>query len=636
MQQLQNRPSSAYYNNNAGGNSSGYVLNHTAPATASTNQMNATFSHPNLAQSAVQQLQQQQQQQMRNNRNFTRESQGQQSLRSAAINQMMAPSMPNIAHSSGYASNIQASQSMQNVNAIPPQGYQNGGGGGAFMGQPYMPSDHPHQRPPIQQNFAPRGSSLKGQEMINDMISRRTQPAHSSMEHISGYPGAGGSYQQQQQQQPPQQQQPHPSPQRQQNFAFPPNRTMSPMRQLPPTAPKPVHRHHDEPLSPPLPPTSTHPLYSKQPTQGGSNNYVASLNEPPKGALYPNNPNAPSKHVTASANPWEREEREKELETRREQARLWRDQQIAELSSTPNRNGQQEEQLKTLQLDRDFERRAMEEQAEDDNEGGFLKDNSVQEVLRLTTQANHVNRLKAVDIRSPSSLGSAVTTAIDSPRMAASPVPPVPIVQPKSILKHNPAASNPSSPSKAKVVTASYIDKSQNLTELTINNTNANQYITQMSKNMTQLNMNEDVDNVIDETKISPPPPPERNSSYLIMAQQQQQQKLKSNAVNAVNNNNTIPRQSVGYNPSYVANVKNNNVLPPLSTGPLSPSAAEVAFTGASTSQMANYSFKDNKRVSFHDEDNNVIATPSINAESGVSGIGQAELAIIREDPNVS
>lgn len=42
---------------------------------------------------------------------------GQQSLR---LNQMMAPSMPNIAHSSGYASNISASQSMQNVNMINP------------------------------------------------------------------------------------------------------------------------------------------------------------------------------------------------------------------------------------------------------------------------------------------------------------------------------------------------------------------------------------------------------------------------------------------------------------------------------------------------------------------------------------
>lgn len=38
------------------------------------------------------------------------------------MNQMMAPSMPNIAHSSGYASNMSASQSMQNVNMINPNG----------------------------------------------------------------------------------------------------------------------------------------------------------------------------------------------------------------------------------------------------------------------------------------------------------------------------------------------------------------------------------------------------------------------------------------------------------------------------------------------------------------------------------
>lgn len=44
-----------------------------------------------------------------------RDTQAQQSLR---MNPMMAPSMPNIAHASGYASNISASQSMQNVDAI--------------------------------------------------------------------------------------------------------------------------------------------------------------------------------------------------------------------------------------------------------------------------------------------------------------------------------------------------------------------------------------------------------------------------------------------------------------------------------------------------------------------------------------
>lgn len=51
--------------------------------------------------------------------NFMRESQSQHSLRMNQQQQMMAPSMPNIAHASGFANNISASQSMQNVNQMP-------------------------------------------------------------------------------------------------------------------------------------------------------------------------------------------------------------------------------------------------------------------------------------------------------------------------------------------------------------------------------------------------------------------------------------------------------------------------------------------------------------------------------------
>ena len=60
------------------------------------------------------------------------------------------------------------------------------------------------------------------------------------------------------------------------------------------------------------------------------------------------------------SNPWDREEREKEKELRRIHGRQWRDQQIGELSNLPNRNIQQEEQLRALKLEREFERRAQE------------------------------------------------------------------------------------------------------------------------------------------------------------------------------------------------------------------------------------------------------------------------------------
>lgn len=59
----------------------------------------------------------------------------------------------------------------------------------------------------------------------------------------------------------------------------------------------------------------------------------------------------------------------KEQARRREAARQWREQQISELSSLPSRTPQQEEQLRALKLERDFERRAEEAKQEDEDEG---------------------------------------------------------------------------------------------------------------------------------------------------------------------------------------------------------------------------------------------------------------------------
>lgn len=55
------------------------------------------------------------------------------------------------------------------------------------------------------------------------------------------------------------------------------------------------------------------------------------------------------------------------MEARRVQARQWRDQQIRELSNTQNRTSQQEEQLRALKLEREFERRAQEAEQEDED-----------------------------------------------------------------------------------------------------------------------------------------------------------------------------------------------------------------------------------------------------------------------------
>ncbi|XP_025829526.1 afadin isoform X5 [Agrilus planipennis] len=105
---------------------------------------------------------------------------------------------------------------------------------------------------------------------------------------------------------------------------------------------------------PELPPPTTHPLYT------------ASMHDPPKMAFYPNCNNVQNKLPVRD--PWAREEQEKQAEMRREQARQWQEQQIRELMSLPYRTPQQEEQLRVLQLEREFQRRALEAAEQDDDD----------------------------------------------------------------------------------------------------------------------------------------------------------------------------------------------------------------------------------------------------------------------------
>ncbi|XP_014233276.1 afadin isoform X10 [Trichogramma pretiosum] len=130
---------------------------------------------------------------------------------------------------------------------------------------------------------------------------------------------------------------------------------------------------------PPLPNTMTHPLYQKQ--MDPNSRYTASMQDPPRGGYYP--PNTGQQHPRppyqfSATNPWQREEREKEQARRREAARQWRDQQIAELSALQRRTSQQEEQLRALQLERDFQKRAEEvaSQQDEDEESNDLENES--------------------------------------------------------------------------------------------------------------------------------------------------------------------------------------------------------------------------------------------------------------------
>lgn len=69
-----------------------------------------------------------------------------------------------------------------------------------------------------------------------------------------------------------------------------------------------------------------------------------------------------------SASPWEREEKEKLQREQISDARRARDQEIALLESMPDRNEKQEEWLRILRLEREFQRRAEQEMKEDEDE----------------------------------------------------------------------------------------------------------------------------------------------------------------------------------------------------------------------------------------------------------------------------
>lgn len=339
-----------------------------------------------------------------------------------------------------------------------------------------------------------------------------------------------------------------------------------------------------------------------------------------------------------NSNPWEREEREKEMEMRREQVRQWRDQQIVELSLLPSRTPQQEEQLKTLVLERDFERRAQEEENEEENDAQYQKNSGgVQEILRL--QPNSANtppsqitapttRLKQVDIKTtPTNISPSFENAPSNENYNSGPP-----VQPKSILKStNAYNSNPSSPSKHAKST-SFAPKTQNLSEITMNNTNANQMLTQINKEMNDLTIEYQPEDT--NGPVMPPPPPERGSSFAAMHQQkvrasgnfpklsfndhQQQQQQQQ----VLNNNNA--------NSKYVPSLNNNNnehspmMMSPTTGGPTG------TFTAHQIQQQMNLInnnvafMRDNKRVSFHDHENN-----------NVEMISEQEMSMIREDPNV-
>lgn len=204
-----NRPVSAYYPNATPGSGGGPAM---AYQMMGEHPQQTSFSNEALGGP------QQQQQQMMMRGQMVPPG----AAAAANLNQMMAPSMPNIAHSSGYASTIPASQSMHNVNQA--QNYP-------VHYQPQFQQGSQQQQQQQQQ--------LRGQAKLAEMgelLKRRQQQQGTQLDIQTPMGGGGG------QSMSPMMMSPSHG---QKSTIMGPNMPMSPLRQLPPTAPKPTVREEE-------------------------------------------------------------------------------------------------------------------------------------------------------------------------------------------------------------------------------------------------------------------------------------------------------------------------------------------------------------------------------------------------------
>ncbi|XP_045493705.1 afadin isoform X7 [Colias croceus] len=151
----------------------------------------------------------------------------------------------------------------------------------------------------------------------------------------------------------------------------------SPQRSQPPVAPKP-HGRRPETEVDEMP--HQHGASSVQPDD---ERYVASALDPPAVSVYPAAPAGGAGRGLAPHNPWQREERERQAEARRAAARARRDAAIAQLLALgASRTPVQNQQLRALQLERDFERRATQDEQDEAGTGeGSPEEESIQPEL---------------------------------------------------------------------------------------------------------------------------------------------------------------------------------------------------------------------------------------------------------------
>ncbi|XP_026729441.1 afadin isoform X3 [Trichoplusia ni] len=175
-----------------------------------------------------------------------------------------------------------------------------------------------------------------------------------------------------------------------QRYEWMPPGPPSPQRSQPPVAPKPQGTRRTDNELEELP--HSHPQPQQPPmnsVQPEDERYVASALEPPAVSVYPAGGAGGAGGAAAGAraqpphNPWQREERERQHEVRRAAARARRDATIAQLVSLgAARTPVQNQQLRSLQLERDFELRA----TQHDQEEGNTAEGS-EEIDELPTEA---------------------------------------------------------------------------------------------------------------------------------------------------------------------------------------------------------------------------------------------------------
>ncbi|VVC92346.1 unnamed protein product [Leptidea sinapis] len=139
----------------------------------------------------------------------------------------------------------------------------------------------------------------------------------------------------------------------------------SPQRSQPPVAPKPQgQRKSENDLD-----EQSHTQMTST-IQPDEEHYVASALEPPAVSMYGSGPAGARGVSPAPHNPWQREERERQAEARRAAARARRDATIGALVALgSSRTAIQNQQLRALQLERDFERRATQHDPDDGGNG---------------------------------------------------------------------------------------------------------------------------------------------------------------------------------------------------------------------------------------------------------------------------